>query len=191
MSNYRRYFVPGGTYFFTITTYRRKPLFAVERNVQLLRQSVAMIKNEQPFVINAAVVLPDHLHFLWSLPPGDDQYSKRIGRIKVEFTKALRGSQYLPGNVTISRRKHRERDVWQRRFWEHTIRDETDFERHFDYIHYNAVKHGLTTCPHRCTATSFHYWVAKNVLDVRWGCNCTGRYYPPIDFSDIEGTVGE
>jgi putative transposase len=191
MSEYRRYFVAGGTYFFTIVTYHRRPIFAETPNVELLRRALAAIKRQQPFEINAAVILPEHMHFLWTLPPGDDAYSKRIGRMKVEFTQAFRGASRLPRNVSLSRQKHHEADVWQRRFWEHLIRDEHDFERHFDYIHYNPVKHGLASCPHRWMASSFHYWVKKGVYDQYWGCNCSGRRSPVLDFSDIESTVGE
>lgn len=191
MSDYRRYFVAGATYFFTIVTYQRQRLFADSSNVQLLRQALAATKKELPFDINAAVVLPDHVHFLWTLPPGDVAYPKRIGRMKVAFTHALHGIAQLPGDVSPSRRKHHESNVWHRRFWEHVIRDEHDFDRHFDYVHYNPVKHGLVTCPHVWKASSFHYWVAKGVYDVGWGCNCVRRQSALMDFSDIANTVGE
>jgi putative transposase len=144
-----------------------------------------------PFEIPAAVVLPDHLHFIWTLPRGDDNYSKRIGRMKVEFTRALRGKDNLPTNVSLSRKKHRESDVWQRRFWEHTIDDENEFERYFDYIHYNPVKHGLVSCPHKWTHSSFSTWVAKGVYDLAWGCCCEDRLPEKFDFSDIEDKTGE
>jgi putative transposase len=191
MSDYRRYFVPGATYFFTIVTNRRRKLFLTPQSIQRLRDAVRTVKDELPFDINAAVVLPDHMHFLWTLPPGDDGYSKRIGRIKVEFTRAISSTSQLRRSVSKSRERHRESDVWQRRFWEHTIRDEHDFERHFDYIHYNPVKHGLVTCPHAWKASSFHRWVTKGVYDLKWGCNCSGRFSPEMDFSDIQDTVGE
>jgi putative transposase len=191
MPDYRRYFIPGGTYFFTIVTNHRRPLFSSPTNVQRLRTALATVKSELPFEINAAVVLPDHMHFLWSLPPGDDRYSKRIGRMKVEVTRSLRDASVLRRITTRSRTKHRESDVWQRRFWEHAIRDEHDFDRHFDYIHYNPVKHGLVTCPHVWNATSFQYWAQKGVYEPYWGCNCMGRYSAPQDFSDIADTVGE
>jgi putative transposase len=191
MSDYRRYFVPGATYFFTIVTYKRRPLFADAVNIQRLRDSISIAKNELPFEINAAVVLPDHMHFIWSIPHGDDNYSKRIGRMKVEFTRMYHGRAELPRNVSRSRRKRHESDVWQRRFWEHTIEDEHDFDRHFDYIHYNPVKHELVSCPHAWTPTTFHHWVAKGVYDQFWGCNCNGRRAPLLDFSDIEDSVGE
>jgi putative transposase len=191
MSDYRRYFIPGGTYFFTIVTNHRRPLFSSNYNVQRLRSALATVKSELPFDINAAVVLPDHMHFLWALPPGNDKYPKGIGLMKVEFTRSLHDTSSLRRTTNRSRAKHRESDVWQRRFWEHTIRDEHDFDRHFDYIHYNPLKHGLVRCPHAWKATSFHHWVQKGVCDQIWGCNCIGRYSAPLDFSNIEHTVGE
>jgi len=193
MSDYRRYFVPGGTYFFTIVTYKRQHLFASGANVQRLRRVIATVKKDVPFKINAAIILPDHMHFLWTLPPGDDQYSKRIGCMKVGFTNSLHGENVRLIRSSSSRTKHRESDVWQRRFWEHTIRDEEDFDRHFDYIHYNPVKHGLVSCPHAWEASSFHHWVVAGVYDRSWGCNCGDRRRTAkeFDFADIEDSVGE
>lgn len=176
MSDYRRFFVPGGTYFFTIVSNYRRPLFTDERNVQLLREAIADVKRELPFTINAAVVLPDHLHFIWSLPPRDDGYSKRIGLMKVRFTKSLRQNGRSPQEPTSkSRQKHRESDIWQRRFWEHTIEDEEAFDSFFDYIHFNPVRHGLVSCPHRWVASSFHFWVNREIYAPLWGCCCENR----------------
>jgi putative transposase len=191
MSDYRRYFVAGATYFFTILTYKRHPIFANDANVQRLREALVSVKSELPFEINAAVVLPDHAHFLWTLPQRDDAYSKRIGKMKVAFTRSLRGAGMLPKYVSRSRRDRHESDVWHRRFWEHLIRDQHDFDRHIDYVHYNPVKHGLVSCPHAWKASSFHYWVTRGVYEATWGCNCGQRKYPEMDFSDIENTVGE
>ncbi len=95
----------------------------------------AKTRTERPFEITGAVVLPDHIHFLWTLPPNDSDYSQRVSRLKILFTPSLRGRGSLPQNVSDSRRKHRESDVWQRRFWEHVIKDEADQERHLEYIH--------------------------------------------------------
>lgn len=191
MSDYRRWYVPGGTYFFTIVTYHRRRLFDDEANVERLRAAVATVLKEQPFEIVAAVILPDHLHFLWTLPPGDDDYSKRIGRMKVEFTKSLNGISMPRMATSESRQKHRESDVWQRRAWEHVVRDEHDFDRHFDYIHYNPVKHGYVSCPHLWPYSSFRKWVDRGVYDQRWACQCEGRSPLPLDFTDIADTVGE
>jgi putative transposase len=190
MADYRRYFIAGGTYFFTIVTYRRRVLFDKERNVQLLREAIASVQADAPFEINAAIILPDHMHFIWSLPPGDADYSKRIGRMKASFTKAFYADRPKPEVVSESRKKHRESDIWQRRFWEHTITDEDEFERLFDYIHFNPVKHGHATCPHAWTASSFHKWVDAGVLDREWGCSCEHRTVT-MSFDKVEGVVGE
>jgi len=191
MPDYRRYFVPGGTYFFTVVTYQRRPLFASGQNVQRLRNALREVKEDQPFDVLAAIILPDHLHFVWTLLSGDRQYSKRIGRMKVLFTRSYRGENGLPESMTASRKKHRESDVWQRRFWEHTIRDEDECQRYFDYIHYNPVKHRLVSCPHLWQASSFHRWVPQGLYDARWGCCCGGRDPERIDFSGIEDKTGE
>lgn len=190
MSDYRRYFVEGGTYFFTIVTYQRRLLFDNERNVSLLRSAIATVLNDMPFEINAAVVLPDHLHFIWSLPRGDANYSKRIGLLKARFTKAFHAESHRKPDISRSRKKHRESDIWQRRFWEHTITDEDEFEQLFDYVHFNPVKHGYVGCPHEWKATSFHSWVERGVLDQSWGCLCNGRDVD-FNFSCVEDFVGE
>ncbi|MGK7935812.1 MAG: DUF433 domain-containing protein [Xenococcaceae cyanobacterium] len=93
-----------------------------------------------------AAILPDHLHFIWQLPPDDSNYSQRVSRLKVLFTRSLKRNKKLTLKVSASRRKHRESDVWQRRFWEQTIKNEADLQQHLDYIHYNPVKHGLVSC---------------------------------------------
>ena len=191
MPDYRRYFVPGGTYFFTVATYRRNPLFANPQNVARLRNAIREVKQDQPFEILAAATLPDHLHFLWSLPSGDDRYSKRIGCMKVLFTRSYHGENALPEEVSASRRKHRESDVWQRRFWEHTIDDEAECERYLDYIHYNPVKHDLVSCPHFWEVTSFHRWAQRGLYEPHWGCRCGGREPGKFDFSDIQDNTGE
>ena len=110
----------------TWVTHQRAPLFKHADNVTRLRQAVSQMKTEAPFDIVAAVVLPDHIHFVWTLPDSDSNYSKRVGRIKVLFTQSLKGKNAQPDNTSESRRKHRESDVWQRRFWERTVRTEED-----------------------------------------------------------------
>lgn len=181
----------GGTFFLTLVTYNRIPLFSNPENVRHLRCAVAAIKSEMPFEVVGAVVLPEHIHFLWTLPCGDYAYAKRVGRLKVLVTQSLRGKQSLPQNVSLSRSKHRESDVWQRRFWEHTIRDEADFERHLDYIHYNPVKHHLAPCPHLWRHSSFHTWVRKGIYVVDWGCICSGGQPRIPDFTEVAKRMGE
>ncbi|MGK7873231.1 MAG: transposase [Xenococcaceae cyanobacterium] len=131
------------------------------------------------------------IHFLWTLPPDDSAYSQRVSRLKILFTRSLRGKRSLPGNISASRRKHRESDVCQRRFWEYTITDEADLEKHLDYIHYNPVKHGLVSCPHLWEYSSFHKWVDRDRYKVDWGCVCFGRQPLVPDLAEIAERVGE
>jgi len=191
MSDYRRYFVPGGTYFFTLVSYRRRPQFARPADVQRLREAVAAVQREQPFRILAAVVLPDHLHFVWTLPAGDADYSRRIGRMKVHFTRSCRTPSSSTVERSLSRRKHRESVVWQRRFWEHTIDEEGELAAFLDYIHYNPVKHRLASCPHAWPASSFSRWVALGLYEKSWGCCCQAGRASVRDFGDILDRVGE
>lgn len=165
MSEYRRWYVPGGSYFLTPVTYWRRPLFASELNIEHLRHALATVVAEMPFEIAAAVVLPDHAHFIWTLPLGDKEYSKRVGRMKVEFTKQIRPAGHCRSVLSPSRRRHRESDVWQRRFWEHTLEDIDDFKSHLDYIHYNPVKHGYVTCPHLWPYSNFNRWTERGVYE--------------------------
>lgn len=193
MPNYRRAVVPGGTFFLTIVTYRREPIFAVEANVAKLRDAIRAVMCDRPFAIPAAVVLPDHAHFLWSLPAGDSDYSRRVGQMKVRSTHALRlpGHQEARSAVGPSRRKHREGDVWHRRFWEHAIRDEDDFERHAHYIHYNPVRHGLAACPHLWPYSSFSRWVRAGHYPAEWGCCCDGRQPSLPTMARLDDLTGE
>ncbi|ACK66834.1 conserved hypothetical protein [Rippkaea orientalis PCC 8801] len=191
MSNYRRSYLPGGVFFLTLVTYHRLPLFSKAENVSLLRKAIAKMRTENPFEITAAVILPDHLHFIWSLPPDDSNYSQRVSRLKVLFTRSLQKKRLLSVDISASRRKHRESNIWQRRFWEHTIRNDDDLQKHLDYIHYNPVKHGLVSCPHLWEYSSFHKWVDQGNYQPDWGC-CCGENSPQIpDFRDLENQVGE
>ena len=191
MPEYRHIYVPGGTFFITLVTYQRKPLFSNPENISKLRYAVATARSEMPFEIVRAVVLPNHIHFLWTLPADDLAYSKRVGRLKVLFTQSLRGKGRLHKNISSSRAKHRESDVWQRRFWEHTIRNEADFERHLEYIHYNRVKHGFVSCPHLWGYSSFDRWVQKGMYKNDWCCGCCSQELTVPDFTGISEKAGE
>jgi putative transposase len=175
MSDYRRWYVPGGTLFFTLVTYRRRPLLTEPLARRCLRQAIQIVRAKRPFAIPAFVLLPDHLHALWTLPHGDADYSVRWRRIKEEFTRRYLHEGGLEVEQTVSRRRRNERGVWQRRFWEHAIRDEVDLERHFDYIHYNPVKHGLATCPRDWPFSSFHRCVCEHHYPPDWGCPSASR----------------
>lgn len=175
MPNYRRAYVPGGTFFLTIVTYQRRPILESVERVSNLRAALRQVMCETPFRVLGAVVLPDHVHFIWSLPRGDTDYSRRIGRLKVIFTRSSRDERGSPTHVSDSRRKHRESDVWQRRFWKHTVNSEEEFEQVLHYIHYNAVKHGLVPCPHLWSFSSFGKWVRAGLYSIDWGCSFEDR----------------
>ena len=191
MSNYRRAWIPGGTFFLTIVTHRRQPLFRDGARVEQLRRAIAKVKTETPFEIVAAVVLPDHLHFIWKLPSGDANFSRRVSRLKVLFTRSLFGTGASARADSESRRKHRESDLWQRRFWEHAIRNETDLEECLNYIHYNPVKHGLVSCPHQWEYSSFHKWVKRGQYPIDWACTCQSQPSPHLEFKNLASYIKE
>jgi putative transposase len=191
MPNYRRWFVPGATYFFTLVTKNRVPLFADETARAHLRTTIAECRRRWPFELDAIVLLPDHLHMLWTLPDGDVAFPRRIAWIKRSFTQRWLQAGGAEQPVSESRQDRRRRGGWQRSFWEHTIRDDTDFGRHLDYIHYNPVKHGLVTCPHQWSFSSFQQRVERGVYAAEWGCACAGRVSSTMNFSDLEKTALE
>ncbi len=141
MSNYVRANAKGGPYFFTVVSYRRKILCDIDiRNA--LRKGIRETQKIHPFVIDAWVLLPDHLHRIWNLPENDADFSTRWAMIKRIVSKEC-GSQYQQSEVMPeSKMRRHESIIWQRRFWEHQIRDQSDYEMHMNYIHYNPVKHG-------------------------------------------------
>lgn len=165
MSNYRRLYIPGGTYFFTLVGYRRQPIFADEQRVMLLRQAFREVKNKRPFELLAAVILPDHLHCLWSLPCGDADFSTRWQMVKTAF------SRRVPAEVKINGSKM----VWQPRFYEHCLRDDVDFHKHLDYIHFNPVKHGLAATPGEWPYSSFKRFVRLGWYEPNWGDRVTSE----------------
>ena len=165
MTAYRRCRVPGGTFFFTLTTRDRRPLLGSPENVQHLREALHRVRRDRPFNMNAMVVLPDHIHALWTLPAGDSDYSTRWQLVKYRFSLVVSSDL----SVSASLRRRREKGVWQRRFWEHLIRDEVDLARHLDYIHFNPVKHGLVSRPVDWAFSSFHRFVALGYYDASWG----------------------
>jgi putative transposase len=127
----------------------------------VLRGAFAEANRNWPFEMPVVVLLPDHLHTIWALPSGDDRYATRWGWIKKEFTKHWLAAGGCEQPVSAAKQRACRRGIWQRRYWEHLIRDEHDFERHFDYIHYNPVKHGYVKCPKDWPYSSFHRWVNK------------------------------
>ncbi len=169
MPDYRRNYVPGGTYFFTCTTYRRWPILTTELGRRCLREAILEVQTQHPFEIVAIVLIPDHWHTIWTLPPGDDRYPMRWSRIKEEFTERWLAGGGRERFQSISRRKHRMRGIWHRRYWEHTVRDEDDLERCVDYIHWNPRKHDLVRRVRDWPWSSFHRYVALGQYDIGWG----------------------
>ena len=166
---YRRAKTPGATYFFTLITYQRQILFRDSAMLELLRAAFRTVKARFPFTIDAVVVLPDHLHCIWTLPDEDANFSTRWRLIKGEFSRHC-PEQYKQ-NRSASRLRKGEQAIWQRRFWEHQIRDEVDFTNHVDYIHYNPVKHGLVAAPKDWAYSSFHRYVHDGSYPRDWGAN--------------------
>jgi len=228
MSRYRRARY-GRTFFFTVVTHRRRPLLCEDRSRRVLRGILQELRQARPFTIDAWVLLPDHIHCIWTLPENDTDYSMRWGWIKKEFTKRMRtaggegcgdgswkemvggaihvgaahltayptvgdgggngrvaqmvgtahpttttpatGNTVAAGMLSASRLRKREGTIWQRRFWEHMIRDEADFRVHCDYIHFNPVKHGLVTRPVDWPYSTFHRFVQAGLYPESWGAS--------------------
>ncbi len=187
MPNYVRSNIAGGTFFFTVVTYRRRELFHLSVNRVLLGEVIRECQRKWSFEINAIVLLPDHLHTIWTLPDGDDNYSARWSMIKKTFTSRFLASGGEDWKVSKGKQRENRKGIWQRRFWEHAIEDEDDFESHFNYIHYNPVKHNLVKCPKDWEPSSFHRWVEKGVYSVDWGCG----HYPPPQFHTNDDDYGE
>ena len=164
MPNYRRTFVPGGCWFFTVNLLDRRKKSLVD-HVEVLRESVALTRRQFPFTIDAFVVLPDHLHAIWSLPVHDSDFSVRWRLIKSRFARTLPKVELLS---PVQRRRN-ERGIWQRRFWEHLIRDEADFARHVEYCYFNPVKHGYVTRVSAWPHSSFHRDVGLGLFPQDWG----------------------
>ncbi|QQE89705.1 REP-associated tyrosine transposase [Azotobacter chroococcum] len=168
MSRYRRARVPGGTYFFTVVAERRQPILT-HTDVRLaLRAAIILVRETLPFRIDGWVLLPDHLHALWTLPEGDADFSTRWRLIKRHVTRTC-GSAHGRSDYRTRRRTAKQYGtLWQHRFWEHLIRDEHDFRRHLDYLHGNPLKHGLIERVADWPWSSFHRWVRQGVYPADW-----------------------
>ncbi len=164
MSNYRWNCVAGGTYFFTVNLLERKKTLLVD-HIDELRLAITKTQNNKPFHIDGWVILPDHMHCIWTLPKGDDDYSGRWRAIKKEFSKSLPKIERL----SKTKVKRNERGIWQHQFWEHTIRDDRDYQAHMDYLHFNPVKHGLVGSVKEWKYSTFHHLVKKGVHPENWG----------------------
>ncbi len=164
---YRRAFIPGGSFFFTVVTEGRRPVFASDDVVEVLRCAFRSVRNSRPFKIEAMVVMPDHLHCIWTLPPDDPDFATRWRLIKTWFTKHASPSLRFVSNP--ARAAKGEQALWQRRYWEHLLRDENDYARHVDYIHYNPVKHGLAASAIDWPYSSFRSHIEAGVYQPDWG----------------------
>ena len=183
MSNYRRAYVAGGSFFFTLVTERRAPIFRSQIARTCLGTALRDCQKRWLFRLDALVLLDDHLHAIWTLPENDTDYSMRWGYIKKEFTKAWLLAEGIEQPRSKSRlQQQRRRGVWQRRFWEHTLRDENDYARHFDYLHYNPVKHGYVERIRDWQYSTFHRWVKQDVYDLNWGCSI----HDTLAFADLD-----
>ena len=157
--DYRRIWQPGGSYFFTVITHRRQNFLTQQNFIKYLREAFHHIRIKRPFTIDAIVVLPDHLHCIWTLPPNDADYAIRWRLIKHFVT------------CKINKKHSSKVKLWQKRYWEHCVRDENDRKKHMDYIHYNPVKHGYVTSPMEWPYSSFLKAVERGVYDKNWGKN--------------------
>ena len=164
MTNYRRAFLAGGTYFFTVNLADRRASLLTE-HIGLLRAAFRYTRERHPFAIEAIVVLPDHLHAIWSLPEDDADFPKRWQLIKATFSRRLPTGEL----VSESRKRKSERGIWQRRYWEHAVRDQGDLDRHLDYIHFNPVKHGHVPRVEDWPHSSFHRLVRLGAYPPDWG----------------------
>ena len=164
MPDYRRAWHPGGTYFFTVNLLQRHGNDLLTRHVDLLRETVRAVRQRHPFRIHAWVVLPDHLHCVIELPPNDADFATRWRLIKIGFSKALPPTERL----SAVRLRRGERGIWQRRYWEHLIRDEADYRAHMDYVHINPVKHGLVKRVADWPYSTFHRLAAAGTYPPDW-----------------------
>jgi len=163
MPNYRRNRIPGATYFFTVNLRDRRSGLLVAQ-IDALREAVRAVRRQSPFHIDAWVVLPDHMHCLWTLPLGDSDFPDRWRRIKTAFSRSLPDRD----GVLRTRLRKGELGIWQRGYWEHTIHDDRDYAAHMDYIHFNPVKHGLALEPSDWPFSSFRQCVAAGLYSEGW-----------------------
>ncbi|HEY9032846.1 MAG TPA: transposase [Pseudomonadales bacterium] len=167
MSRYIRCRQAGGRFFFTVVAEQRRPIFTNAAFRQALHDSIVTLRRQQAFEVNAWVLLPDHMHCIWTLPENDTDYSSRWGKIKAGVSKRI-------GAVVTARPGRRyESGIWQRRFWEHRIRDDSDYQRHMDYLLFNPVKHGLVARVADWPYSSFHRLVRDGVYPLDWAGVCT------------------
>ena len=168
--DYRRARHKGGTYFFTVNCLQRKDNDSLVRNIDLLREVIAKVKKSHPFTIHAWVVLPEHMHCVIELPEDDTDFATRWMLIKMLFSKSIPKNE----RRSATRIERRERGIWQRRYWEHLISDERDYQAHVDYVHINPVKHCLVKAVKDWPYSTFHKMVEQGVYAQDWGGGMEG-----------------
>jgi len=183
MPEYKRIKIAGGTYFFTVNSYKRKPLLTLDIVRQGLRDAVIKTRKELPFKIDAWVLLPDHLHTIWTLPPEDANFAARWAMIKQYTSKFCRDLVECNDNMGDSKVLRNELSLWQRRFWEHLIRDDDDYKKHFDYVHWNPLKHGYVTRVIDWPYSTFHRFVAQEIYPSDWG-ECDVEIFKGLKFGE-------
>jgi putative transposase len=166
--NYRRSRVPGGTFFLTVVTSGRRPFLVSELSRRCLRQALGDVGSRHAFELPAIVLMPDHFHMLMGLPPGDQDFSVRVSGIKKRFTELYLGAGGREAAISEGRERKGYRGLWQPRFWEHTIRDSRDYVLHFDYIHWNPVKHALAKQVKDWPWSTFHRYLRMGEYDENW-----------------------
>jgi putative transposase len=169
MPEYVRLREEGGTFFFSVVTYKRRLFLTEPLARQCLRTAWREMRARYPFELIALSLMPNHLHTIWTLPEDDTDYFSRWRFLKARFSRLYRLEGGAEAPRSVSRKKRRERGFWQRRYWEHKIRDDEDLRRHFDYIHYNPVKHGLVTWPEQWPWTTFHRYARMGWYGTGWG----------------------
>lgn len=176
MPNYRRYSSTSQIYFFTLVTYQRQPVLLTPEFRSALRSAIAETLKRYPFSIDGWVLLPDHLHCIWTLPDRDADFSRRWSIIKRLTTQKLKDSSAVrTAPLTASRGGRREGSIWQRRFWEHEIGGDEDFQHHLDYCYWNPVKHGLVHSPAHWPYSTFHRDVRRGLYPETWGSQVVER----------------
>ena len=170
-------------YFFTLVTHERRPILTSDASRSALRDAFRNVRKSLPFEMVAIVLLPDHLHAVWELPSGDDDYATRWRLIKTRFTKHWLASGGDEGTVSASREDKNERGVWQRRYYEHACRDERDLKRFVDYVHVNPLKHGLVSRVRDWPWSSFHRYVDMGEYSLDWG---NANIWHGDEFKDVE-----
>ncbi len=184
MPNYRRANIDGGMYFFTVNTLSRQTFLLDDDVRAALREGIALVRQSHPFTVNAWVLLPDHLHCIWTLPSDDRDFSTRWRVIKRTVTQRCGARLNRADLMTARRRQRKQSTLWQHRYWEHLIRDEHDYRRHVDYIHWNPVKHGYVGRAGDWSYSTFHGHVAEGIYPPDWGIDAS--ITDDSDFGELE-----